>query len=129
MAGAGGPATLEVLETKAHEVRYHGMRSGKRQLPGGRPDVNAGAIGPTNSDPDGGMIMTDQPTCGTGLAENATLPAALGELLGDMARVLDVHRQALDKTDPNTAPEFEAYRRWSLSSARCPSDCQQSLEG
>ena len=53
--------------------------------------------------------MTDQPTCGTGLAENSTLPATLGELLGAMARVLDVHRQALDKTDPNTLLEIDAY--------------------
>ena len=66
--------------------------------------------------------MTRPTKCGTGLAENATLPAALGELLGDMARVLDVHRQALDKTDPNMrARVSKRMRRWSLSSERCPS--------
>jgi hypothetical protein len=55
------------------------------------------------------QTMTDQPTCGKGLAENAALPAALGELLAGMATVLDVHRRTLDRTDPDTGPEADAY--------------------
>ena len=53
--------------------------------------------------------MTDQPTCGKGLAETATLPVTLSEMLSAMATVLDVHRQALDRTDPNSGPELVAY--------------------
>ncbi len=53
--------------------------------------------------------MTDQPTCGQGIAANSVLPAAVGELLAAMAGVLDNHRHALDPSDPDTRPEQQAY--------------------
>ena len=53
--------------------------------------------------------MDDTPTCGKGLAANATLPATVGALIAAMADVLDVHRQALDLTDENARPEHHAY--------------------
>jgi hypothetical protein len=53
--------------------------------------------------------MDDQPTCGTGLAANATLPATVGDLIAAMADVLDVHQRALDLTDENARPEHAAY--------------------
>jgi hypothetical protein len=53
--------------------------------------------------------MDDQPTCGNGLAENAEVPARIGELIAAMADVLDMHQQALDLTDQNARPEHHAY--------------------
>jgi hypothetical protein len=53
--------------------------------------------------------MDDQSTCGTGLAANATLPATVGELMGAMADVLDVHQRSLDLTDQDARPEHHAY--------------------
>jgi len=53
--------------------------------------------------------MDDQATCGTGLAANALLPATVGELIGAMADVLEVHQQALDLADENARPEHHAY--------------------
>ena len=57
------------------------------------------------------MTETDQPTCGKGLAENSILPARLGNLLGAMAENLEVHRKALDLSDPNSQAEHEAYAK------------------
>lgn len=53
--------------------------------------------------------MEDQPTCGKGVAAQSKLPAALAELMGGMARVLDLHQEALDLTDENARPEHHAY--------------------
>ena len=53
--------------------------------------------------------MTEQPTCGQGVAMNATLPAALGDVLAAMATNLDVHRRALDTDDPAARAEHETY--------------------
>jgi hypothetical protein len=53
--------------------------------------------------------MDDQPTCGTGVAAQSKLPAALAELMGGMARVLDLHQEALDLSDENARPEHHAY--------------------
>jgi ABC-type glycerol-3-phosphate transport system substrate-binding protein len=51
----------------------------------------------------------DTPTCGTGLAANAVLPAKLGDLLGATAEVLERHSAALDRTEPAGRAELEAY--------------------
>lgn len=53
--------------------------------------------------------MDHQPTCGQGLAANATLPATIGQLMEAMAGVLDEHQRALDLTDERTRPEHQAY--------------------
>jgi hypothetical protein len=53
--------------------------------------------------------MDEQPTCGKGLAANASLPAKLGELTAAVAGVLETHMKALDPTDENSAREHEAY--------------------
>jgi hypothetical protein len=55
--------------------------------------------------------MEDQPTCGKGLADNAQLPAALGQLMGAMADVLEVHTKALDPGDMNARLERDTYRQ------------------
>jgi hypothetical protein len=53
--------------------------------------------------------MEDQPTCGKGVAAQSKLSAALAELIAGMARVLDLHQEALDLTDENARPEHHAY--------------------
>jgi hypothetical protein len=55
--------------------------------------------------------MSEQPTCGQGLAANAALPEMLGNVVAAMADNLDAHRQALDVTDGATRQEHEAYTR------------------
>jgi hypothetical protein len=55
--------------------------------------------------------MTEQQTCGKGLAENSVLPAKLGELISAMAGNLEAHRKALDLTDQNSRAENEAYEK------------------
>ena len=54
--------------------------------------------------------MEEEQTCGKGLADHATLPASLGELLASTARVLEMHMKALDATDANAKRELDAYR-------------------
>ena len=53
--------------------------------------------------------MAEAWTCGKGLAANAALPAAAGELMTAMAAVLEDHQRALDLTDPATRPEYHVY--------------------
>ena len=55
--------------------------------------------------------MSEQQTCGKGLAENSVLPAKLGELISAMAENLEAHRKALDLTDPNSRAEDDAYEK------------------
>jgi hypothetical protein len=54
--------------------------------------------------------MDDHPTCGKGLAENAALPAKLGELTASVAGILEAHMPALDLTDERSKREYEVYR-------------------
>jgi hypothetical protein len=54
--------------------------------------------------------MDDQQTCGQGLAENAALPAKLGELTASVADILEAHMPALDLTDERSTREHEVYR-------------------
>ena len=54
--------------------------------------------------------MDDQPTCGKGLAEHSPLPAKMGELMGAVAKVLELHMNALDLTDDNARLEYDAYQ-------------------
>jgi hypothetical protein len=53
--------------------------------------------------------MSEQPTCGQGLAANASLPASMGEVLAGMAQNLDAHQRALDASDPAAREELIAY--------------------
>src|SRR5690242_2133887 len=55
--------------------------------------------------------MSEQQTCGKGLAENSALPAKLGELISAMAGILDAHRRALDLEDQNSRAEDDAYEK------------------
>jgi hypothetical protein len=51
------------------------------------------------------------PTCGVGLAENAPLPAKLGELAAVLAENLEVHMTTLDLEDEDARLEHDVYRR------------------
>ena len=53
--------------------------------------------------------MSEQPTCGQGLAQNASLPANLANLFGAVAENLEIHLTALDPTHKGSRPEFDAY--------------------
>lgn len=55
--------------------------------------------------------MSDELTCGTGLAEQAALPAKLAELTASLAKVLEVHQKSLVLSDPDARLEQEAYAK------------------
>ena len=76
--------------------------------------------------------MTDQQTCGQGLARRSALTASLGELIASTARVLEVHMKALDPTDDASKPEYEAYRELASAHRRIASelaDTAHRMEG
>lgn len=53
--------------------------------------------------------MSDEPTCGKGLAEHSALPETFGRLSAAVAELLEVHMKALDLTDHNSMREHNAY--------------------
>jgi hypothetical protein len=55
--------------------------------------------------------MTQEQTCGTGLAEHSALPAKLADVTGRMAEVLELHIPTLDLTDSRSREELIAYQR------------------
>lgn len=57
------------------------------------------------------MTTSEQPTCGKGLDENSVLPVTLSHVISAMAKNLELHMQALDRTDPNAEMEYGAYER------------------
>ena len=57
------------------------------------------------------MNESESPTCGKGLAENAVLPAKIGDLMSAMAENLEIHMKALDLDDQDSRVEYEAYEK------------------
>jgi hypothetical protein len=55
------------------------------------------------------MERNAPPTCGRGLAANASLPATLAALMAARADVLERHGKALDLSDANSRRERDAY--------------------
>lgn len=53
--------------------------------------------------------MTDGRTCGQGLAENAALPAACGDLIDALGGILESHVAALDTSDESARRERDVY--------------------
>jgi hypothetical protein len=53
--------------------------------------------------------MTEQPTCGQGLAAHAMLPIKLGELTAAVAENLEAHLPGLDLSDEHAAQEHRVY--------------------
>jgi hypothetical protein len=56
-----------------------------------------------------GGEVSEEPTCGEGLAANAALPAKLAEVIASVASVLELHTKALDLGDENAREEYDAY--------------------
>jgi hypothetical protein len=54
--------------------------------------------------------LDDQPTCGKGLAEHSSLPAAFGEVVDAVAENLEAHLGTLDLTDERSRNEQEVYQ-------------------
>ena len=76
--------------------------------------------------------MTDEPTCGQGLARHAALTASLGEMIASTARVLEVHMRALDLTDDASRREHDAYRELASAHRRIAielADTAHRMEG
>ena len=55
--------------------------------------------------------MSEEATCGKGLAANAALPAKLADLMDAVARVLETHTTALDLEDDDAKQEYDAYAK------------------
>jgi hypothetical protein len=55
--------------------------------------------------------VEEQPTCGSGLAQNTVVPAALAAVAAGMAQNLEVHMRALDPADAAAAQEQGVYER------------------
>jgi hypothetical protein len=55
--------------------------------------------------------MTEQRTCGQGLAEHSALPAKLGELTAAVAEILASHTKTLDLEDGNAREENRVYQK------------------
>src|SRR5262245_36853341 len=48
-------------------------------------------------------------TCGKGLAEHATFPSKLADVLGALADNLALHQHTLDRSDPAAQAEYDVY--------------------
>lgn len=55
--------------------------------------------------------MTDEPTCGRGLAASAALPAKLADLSAAVAEILEGHMKALDLRHEHSRQEHALYDR------------------
>jgi hypothetical protein len=55
--------------------------------------------------------MSEQQTCGKGLAARSTLPAGLADLSSALAGILAFHQRSLELTDPSGAAELRTYVR------------------
>jgi hypothetical protein len=55
--------------------------------------------------------MTEQRTCGQGLAEHSALPAKLAEVTAAVADILASHTKALDLEDDNAREENRVYQK------------------
>jgi hypothetical protein len=53
--------------------------------------------------------MSEQSTCGHGLAEQSVLHASLSRLVAAIGRNLELHLAALDPSDDPSKPEYDAY--------------------
>ncbi|MET0864790.1 MAG: hypothetical protein ABWZ98_10685 [Nakamurella sp.] len=59
--------------------------------------------------------MEQEPTCGSGLAQAAAVPAGLAAVAAGLAQNLEVHLQALDVDDAAAMRERDVYERISQS--------------
>ena len=55
--------------------------------------------------------MSDEPTCGLGLAEHCVIPAKMGELIAALAENLELHIPTLVMSQDASRFEHEAYTK------------------
>jgi len=60
------------------------------------------------------VLQDDEPTCGIGVAEHATIPARIAVMFEGLAETLELHRQMLVMDDANARKEDEVYRDLAL---------------
>jgi uncharacterized protein YndB with AHSA1/START domain len=62
------------------------------------------------------LLVDDAPTCGSGLAQHATIPTRIAGMFGGLAQTLELHRRMLAIDDVNARKEDEVYEdlaaRW-----------------
>jgi uncharacterized protein YndB with AHSA1/START domain len=56
------------------------------------------------------LLTDDAPTCGIGVAQHATIPAAFAEMADGLARTFDLHRRMLRLDDAAARQEDDVYR-------------------
>jgi uncharacterized protein YndB with AHSA1/START domain len=61
------------------------------------------------------LFADEAPTCGIGLAQHASIPAAIGVMFEGLAETLDLHRKMLVLADANARKEDEVYRELAAS--------------
>jgi hypothetical protein len=54
-------------------------------------------------------------TCGMGIAEHGSIPAAIGIMFDGLAQTLELHRQMLVLSDPNAQQEDKVYKELAAS--------------
>jgi hypothetical protein len=55
--------------------------------------------------------MSEQQTCGKGLAARSALPSKVADLMNGMAEILGFHQKSIDSSDANGRAELATYVR------------------
>ena len=69
-------------------------------------------------------MVEEQPSCGSGLAQNSVVPAALAAVTVSLAQNLEVHTRALEPGDAAAAQEQGVYERVARSLRSAATDLQ-----
>lgn len=69
-------------------------------------------------------MVEEQPSCGSGLAQNSVVPAALAAVAVSLAQNLEVHARALEPGDAAAAQEQGVYERVARSLRSAATDLQ-----
>ena len=69
-------------------------------------------------------MVEEQPSCGSGLAQNSVVPAALAAVTVSLAQNLEVHACALEPGDAAAAQEQGVYERVARSLRSAATDLQ-----
>jgi hypothetical protein len=69
-------------------------------------------------------MVEEQPSCGSGLAQNSVVPAALAAVTVSLAENLEVHTRALEPGDAAAAQEQGVYERVARSLRSAATDLQ-----
>jgi hypothetical protein len=72
--------------------------------------------------------MSEEWTCGQGLAANAALPAGLAQVAEATAGMLERHMVALEVSDPRSAAEHEVYAELAATHRRIADQLRATAE-